>query len=125
MRQRISIIAIVGAFIMAFSCTIKITAFHLGYPLVAQWVNVVMNALIVMGCFYLGRIVRLPRAHSLLCSTAILGYVFYGIVLVMLPSSTDVKLTDEVVFFFVLTLIMSAWFVVSLIHNGIKKHKEY
>lgn len=113
--------AVIGAFIMALSCTAKITAFHLNLPLVAQWVNVIMNAIVVCGCFELGRIADLSRSHRLLCGTAMLGYVFYAFILLFMQKSSNEGLHIGVLLFFMLTLIMSVWFFIDIVNNDLKQ----
>lgn len=124
MRKKISNIATIGAFIMALSCTIKITAFHFNLPLVAQWVNVIMNAAIVIGCYALGRMVGLSRNHRLLCGTALIGYIFYGFILLYSNSSDSESISIGVLAFFILTLFMSTWFLIRLVLDDLKHTKE-
>lgn len=109
---------------MALSCTIKITAFHFNLPLVAQWVNVIMNATIVIGCYALGRMVGLSRNHRLLCGTALIGYIFYGFILLYSNSSDSESISIGVLVFFILTLFMSIWFLIRLVLDDLKHTKE-
>lgn len=109
---------------MAISCTLKITAFHLGLPVVAQWVNVLMNAAVVYACYVLGRMVGLSRSHRLLCGTAMLGYVLYGIILLFVSKTPDESVSVSVLGFFVVTMIMSVWFLIDLVRSDIKKTEE-
>lgn len=120
-KKRISRIAVVGAFIMALSCTVKITAFHFNLPLVSQWVNVIMNAIIVCGCYELGRIAELSRSHRLLCGTAMLGYILYSFILMFFQKSTNEGVSLSVLLFFMLTLIMSVWFLIDLVRSDLKQ----
>lgn len=124
MKNRISRIAIVGAFIMALSCTVKITAFHFNMPLVAQWVNVIMNAAVVCGCYELGTISGLSRSHRLLCGTALLGYILYGVILLFFRDSVSEGLSLSVLLFFMLTLMVSVWFFIDLIRRDLKQTEE-
>lgn len=123
-KKSISRIAILGAFIMAISCTIKITAFHFNAPLVAQWVNVVMNAIVVIGCYKLGRIVQLSRSHSLLCGTAIIGYIFYGGILVFINHAKDTSISVGVLVFFALTLVMSVSLLINILLQDLKQTEK-
>ncbi len=109
---------------MALSCTAKITAFHFGLPIVAQWINVIMNAAIVCGCYELGTMVGLSRSHRLLCGTALLGYIFYGVILLFLDKSTSQSVSMSVLLFFMLTLVMSLWFFIDLVRRDLKKTEE-
>lgn len=123
-KKRISRIAVIGAFIMALSCTVKITAFHFGLPVVAQWVNVIMNAIIVCGCYELGRIADLSRSHRLLCGTALLGYVFYAFILVFMQRSSNEGLSLSVLLFFMLTLVMAVWFFIDIVRSDLKQTEQ-
>lgn len=123
-KSKISRIAIVGAFVMAISCTVKITAFHLNMPAVAQWTNVIMNAMVVIGCYQLGRIVELRRSHRLLCATALLGYVFYGGVLLFMQHNGNENISTVVLLFFMLTLVMSIWFFLDIVLTDIREKEK-
>lgn len=123
-KKEISHIAILGAFIMSLSCTLKITAFHFHMPVVAQWINVVMNFLIVYGCYVLGKIAGLSRTHKLLCWTAMLGYLFYSIILLTIPSTSDQTLSLGVLAFFMLTLVMAVWLLIDLVRKDLKETEE-
>lgn len=109
---------------MALSCTMKITAFHLGAPIVAQWVNVIMNALVVCGCYRLGKLSDLTRSHRLLCATAMVGYVLYGVILIFANHIDNFVLSESVLIFFVLTLFVSIWFLIDLVRTDIKHTEE-
>lgn len=120
-KVRISRIAIIGAFLMAISCTLKITAFHLSMPIFSQWINVVLNAIIVYGCYVLGKLVGLSRAHKMLCGTAMLGYLMYSIILIIVPKSSNQTIHLSVLLFFGLTMAVSVWFLVDLVRNDLKE----
>lgn len=123
-KTTVARIAIAGAFVMALSCTMKITAFHFGAPIVAQWVNVIMNALVVYGCYRLGKLADLARSHRLLCATAMVGYVLYGVILIFANHIDNFVLSESVLIFFVLTLFVSIWFLIDLVRTDIKHTEE-
>lgn len=123
-KKTISRIAIVGAFLMAISCTVKITLFHLNCPEAAQWVNVIMNAIVVCGCYELGKITELSLSHRLLCGTAILGYLIYGIILLFFIRSKNEGVSAVVLGFFIFTMIMSVWFFIDLVLHNLRKDED-
>lgn len=123
-KKRISRLAVVGAFIMALSCTMKITAYYLDAPLISQWINVVMNFVIVYGCFELGRMAGLGRTHRFLCYTAVLGYIFYGVILLFFREMDNGGLSASVLCFFMLTLAMSVWLFIDLVRQDLKQTEK-
>ncbi|MBQ0057497.1 MAG: hypothetical protein KBT20_07565 [Bacteroidales bacterium] len=123
-KKQISRIAVIGAFLMAISCTVKITLFHLHYPVVAQWINVIMNAIVVCGCYELGKIVELSRSHRWLCATAMLGYVIYGVILLFPMTSEQNGISAVVLAFFFITMVMSILFLLDLVRKSIKDEQD-
>lgn len=123
-KKKIARIAVIGAFVMALSCTIKITAFHFHMPELAQWVNVVMNAMVVYGCYVLGRVAGLSRSHRVLCGTAMLGYLLYGAILFFHSKSEDGEVEASVLVFFILTLVMSVWFLIDIVRKDLKRKEK-
>ena len=123
-KHSISRMAILGAFLMAISCTAKITVFYLGMPVIAQWINIVMNAIIVVGCYQLGRIVNLPVTHRLLCLVAMLGYVMYSFILALATRSDDNVVSVMVYGFFLLTSFAAIALVIALLFRNIKQQEE-
>lgn len=109
---------------MAISCTVKITLFHLHYPVVAQWINVIMNAIVVCGCYELGKIVELSRSHRWLCATAMLGYVIYGVILLFPMTSEQNGISAVVLAFFFITMVMSILFLLDLVRKSIKDEQD-
>ena len=124
-KTQISRIAIIGAFIMAISCTLKITFFHFNIPLVSQWINVILNAVIVYGCYKLGKLADLSLSHRLLCGTAMIGYLLYGFILLCVPSTPGEGISASVLAFFILTLAMSVWFLFDLVRKDLKDTEEF
>lgn len=124
MKKKIARLAILGAFLMALSCTVKITAYYLNMPLVSQWINVVMNFIIVYGCYEMGRMTGLGRMHRYLCYTAVLGYILYGIILLFFRNSASGGLSLGILFFFMLTLAMSVWFFIDLVRKDLRKTEK-
>lgn len=93
---------------MSLTCTCKITAFYLGVPILAQWINVIMNAIIVYGCYKLGKKAGAPLAQSVICVVAMLGYIMYMGILIVAPNLQHNPTLSLLVYsFFVLTLIAS------------------
>lgn len=124
MRRSIYRIATIGAFLMAFSCTLKITAFYLGMPMISQGINLVMNAVIVLGCYQLGRAVKMPATHKLLCGVAFLGYLMYSLILFFNPTMDAEHVSEMILAFFIITLVASIAFLIALIKREIEEDKR-
>lgn len=116
--------AVIGAFLMSLSCTCKITAFYLGVPIISQWINIILNAIIVYGCYVLGKKTGAPKAQTILCGVAMLGYIMYSLILLYAPNQQNFVLSEIVFLFFILTLCASVACLVVLIMKDIKKDEE-
>lgn len=67
---------------MAISCILKLWVFVFDLAIIAKYINVILNASIVLGAYCIGRYLSYCKLHKFLCDYCLYGYIIYLIYLI-------------------------------------------